>query len=115
MNSGNYVRNSSGIVGQTFQSASKRRNDPPGKKLSPFSIRLTEEERKYLDEHFGSQSWAAYIRFCVFGDGSKRGKSVRRPRLEDPVLAYLINLRSVKKWSGFSFEGKIGGKNKFRN
>ena len=53
MNSGNYVRISSGIVGQAFQSVSKRRNDASEKKLSPFSIRLTEEERKYLDEPEG--------------------------------------------------------------
>lgn len=61
------------------------------KKPTPFSMRLTPEERSYLDAHCGGRPWAAYIRECVFGPHAKQRKAVRRPRVEDRELAAMLS------------------------
>lgn len=48
-----------------------RKKNPP-----PYSMRFTWEERERLTRYAGKQSWAAYIRRCVFAENtSKRRKS----------------------------------------
>jgi hypothetical protein len=61
------------------------------KHLSPFSMRLTPEERTYLDEHCGRRPWAAYIRECVFGENATKRKTARRPRIEDKEISAALS------------------------
>ena len=64
---------------------------PKSQQTSPFSMRLSTEERKFLEEHAGSQSWASYIKERVFGEQDSKRKSRRRPRIEDKELASALS------------------------
>lgn len=64
---------------------------PKSQQTSPFSMRLTEEERKFLEEHAGNESWASYIRKQVFGNRESKRKPSRRPKIEDKELASALS------------------------
>jgi len=74
---------------EAFTSAAKPK--PAKAQFKPFSMRLSAEERAFLDEHAGSRPWAAYIRECVFGEQANRRRAVRRPRIEDQQLAGVLS------------------------
>jgi len=59
-------------------------------KSSPFSMRLSAEERAFLEERAGGRPWAVYIRECVFGEAGSRRRSERRPKIEDQQLAGVL-------------------------
>ena len=66
-------------------------NTKPAKAATaPFSMRLTEEERAFLEAHCGGRPWAAHIRECVFGDNAPRRRVVRRPKVQDEKLAQCL-------------------------
>ena len=72
-------------------SASDRNNrdlgtSPRSKKPSPFSLRLTFEERARLEELAGSEPLGSYIKRKVFdgkGAGTKRLRSRKRRPIKD--------------------------------
>ncbi|MEM9623509.1 MAG: hypothetical protein AAF993_17820 [Pseudomonadota bacterium] len=64
---------------------------PTPKQFKPFSMRLSAEERAFLDKRAGGRPWAAYIRECVFGEQATRRRAVRRPRIEDQQLAGVLS------------------------
>ncbi len=74
---------------EAFVEAQKPRTT--SKQFKPFSMRLSAQERAFLDEHAGGRPWAAYIRECVFGEQATRRRSVRRPRIEDQQLATVLS------------------------
>lgn len=76
---------------KAFESADHGSSRSRKVQTSPFSMRLSEEERRFLDEHAGNQSWAAYIRECVFGEQETRRRSPRRPKIEDQQMASLLS------------------------
>ena len=55
--------------------------EPKAKAPAPFSLRLTPEERRQLDERAGRQPVGAYIRARLFGDAAESGhkRRTRRP------------------------------------
>ncbi len=58
--------------------------------LSAYSIRFTETERQFLDEHSGSKSWAEFIRARVFGDAASSQRPARRPSVDDQTASELL-------------------------
>lgn len=58
--------------------------------LSPYSIRFTEAERQFLDEHSGNKSWAEFIRKRVFGEAASTRRPARRPTVDDQTAGELL-------------------------
>lgn len=86
------------IWGATMNTSENNTNRLGGskgsKKLPPFSLRLTFEERARLEELAGDEPLGSYIKRKVFngkGAGSKRGRSrVRRPIEDEQKLAHVL-------------------------
>lgn len=76
-------------VQKDFQKSSNEASKAKPKKSgsAPFSMRLSEEERQFLIEHCGNQSWAGYIRQRVFSDHGKKRKTIRRPNIANQEIA----------------------------
>ena len=79
-------------VSESFDKAaenSKKRRK--AKASSPFSIRLSVDERAYLDGLAGDQSLGAYIREVLLGDRVKKRRILRKPKMEDIQYAMLLS------------------------
>lgn len=60
------------------------------KKGSPYSIRLTAEERAYLKQKAGNRSLSRYIRTQLLGDQAALRKELRQPQLSQSQYASLL-------------------------
>ena len=63
---------------------SKRRDTPP------FSLRLTVEERKRLDELAGNQPLGSYIRDRILGEQTEKRRKVKKPKPDTALLALVL-------------------------
>jgi hypothetical protein len=63
---------------------SKRRHTPP------FSLRLTVEERKRLDELAGNQPLGSYIRDRLLGKQTEKRRKVKKPTPDTALLALVL-------------------------
>ncbi len=63
-----------------------RRKTPP-----PFSLRLSDGERKYLNEQAGNQPLGAYIRSELLGDKAIKRRVLRKPQVNDQKLALVLS------------------------
>ncbi|SHL85368.1 hypothetical protein SAMN05216428_10797 [Nitrosospira sp. Nsp11] len=63
---------------------SKRRYTPP------FSLRLTVEERKRLDELAGNQPLGSYIRNRILGEQTEKRRKVKKPTPDTALLALVL-------------------------
>lgn len=70
----------------------KRGRKPFGKasQPSPFCIRLSAEERAWLEDQAGSRPLGAYIRARLLGDRSQKRRESRRPRADEQAIAQLL-------------------------
>ena len=57
------------------------------KRLSPFSIRLTEAEKADLKERAGNHSMSAYIHRQLFGDEAPRRRFRRQPTTDHQAIS----------------------------
>jgi len=78
-------------IGNAFSEASK----PPtssrkAKATNPFSIRLSEEERTFLEERAGNRPLGAYIREILLGEHEHKRRAIRRPQIEDTQYSSLL-------------------------
>ena len=64
----------------------------PGRKKppSPFSIRLSEEERAYLLQQAGNKPLGAYIRERLLGDKADKRRTFRKPKVDDKQIAQVL-------------------------
>ena len=79
---------------------------------APFSMRLSAEERAFLDQHCDGRPWAAYIRECVFGEQANRIRQ-RRPKIHDQNLVKALsglgqsrissNLNQIAKMANYGY------------
>jgi hypothetical protein len=67
-----------------FPNKSKRRSTPP------FSLRLTVEERKRLDELAGNQPLGSYIRNRILGEQTEKRRKVKKPTPDTALLALVL-------------------------
>jgi hypothetical protein len=63
----------------------KRRYTPP------FSLRLTIDERKRLDEMAGNQSLGSFIRNRLFNEHVEKRRTVKKPAPDSAMLALLLS------------------------
>jgi hypothetical protein len=68
-----------------FQAAAPQPCTP--KRLAPFSLRLTAEERAKLEAAAGETSLGSYIKSRLFGDHVRPVRKARRPSLDRKLLA----------------------------
>lgn len=75
-----------------FQDASRvtANDNDPAKKPSPFSIRLTPEERATLEARAGSQPLGAYIRSELLGENARKRRVQRKPQADEQKIAQLL-------------------------
>ena len=57
---------------------------------APFSIRLSADERAYLQERAGSQPLGAYIRDVLLGENALPRRKSRRPSIDEQQLAEVM-------------------------
>ncbi len=57
---------------------------------APFSLRLSAEERAFLEERAGDQPLGAYIRECLLGENATKRRKSRKPTVDDKKLALLL-------------------------
>ena len=63
-----------------------RRKKPP----SPFSIRLSKEERAYLIQQAGGRPLGAYIRSRLLGERAEKRRTFRKPKIDDKQIAKVL-------------------------
>ena len=67
------------------QNKSKRRYTPP------FSLRLTEQERKRLDEMAGNQPLGSYIRDRLLGEQTEKRRRIKKSKPDAAMLAMVLS------------------------
>ena len=79
-------------VGEVFTvSAARPRKKPKRRYTPPFSLRLTAEERKRLDEMAGNQPLGSYIRNRLFGEKAEKRRKVKKPKSDTAMLAMVLS------------------------
>ncbi|PTN12515.1 hypothetical protein [Nitrosomonas aestuarii] len=79
-------------VGDAFSvSAARPRNKPKRRYTPPFSLRLTVEERKRLNEMAGNQPLGSYIRDRLFGAKAVKRRKVKKPTVDSAMLALVLS------------------------
>ncbi len=63
---------------------------PAAKPTSPFSLRLTAQERAYLEQMAGNRPLGGYIREQLLGSYADKRVLVRKPKIEDSQYAVLL-------------------------
>lgn len=78
---------------QSFGQVSAAVNDNHRfRKPAPFSLRLSLEERAYLDEQAGDQPLRAYIRDVLLSGQVRKRRILRKPKVDQQQLALLLAL-----------------------
>ena len=77
------------------------RKRPPSKKTypAPFSLRLSEEERKALDELADGQPWGTYIKDAIFERQVRPRTRGAKPVKDRAELARLLGLLGASRIS----------------
>lgn len=58
----------------------------------PFTLRLTDDERRELERQAGSKPLGSHIRSTLLGESAKRQRSGRRPVKDQATLAQLLGM-----------------------
>lgn len=61
-----------------------------GMRPTPFSLRLTREERAYLEDRAGSRPLGAYIRDQLLEDRHHKRRELRKPHIDDQKAAQIL-------------------------
>jgi hypothetical protein len=72
-------------------SAARARNKRKRRYTPPFSLRLTVEERKRLDEMSDNQPLGSYIRDRLFGEKADKRRKVKKPKPDTAMLAMVLS------------------------
>ncbi len=80
------------LVADAFSaSADLMRMIPTSCYTPPFSLRLTVEERKRLDEMAGNQPLGSYIRDRLLGEQTEKRRKVKKPTVDSAMLALVLS------------------------
>ena len=60
------------------------------KRAAPFSLRLSVDERKHLEQLAGSRPLGAYIRERLLGGHAEKRRELRKPKINDEQYASLL-------------------------
>ena len=83
--------NTLSVADAFLASAARPRNKSKRRYTPPFSLRLTVEERKRLDEMAGNQPVGSYIRDRLFGDQAEKRRKVKKPKPDSAMLAMVLS------------------------
>lgn len=72
-------------------SAASSRNKSKRRYIPPFSLRLTAEERKRLDEMAGNQPLGSYIRDRLLGEQTEKRRKIKKPKPDTAMLAMVLS------------------------
>ncbi len=80
-----------------FEKAAANDNQKPDKPKkkgvpAPFSLRLTQEERTYLESKAGKRPLGSYIRDQLLGNRQLKRRKQRRPSVDDERYAVLLDM-----------------------
>lgn len=64
----------------------------PDKRPAPFSIRLSADERAYLERKAGHRPLGRYIRAKLLGDGETPRKTSRAPSIDYAMLGQVLGV-----------------------
>jgi len=67
-------------------------NAVQAKTTAPFSVRLTSDERAYLEQQAGTQHLGAFIREQLLDKAAKKRRVLRKPKMDDKNLAMVLSL-----------------------
>lgn len=83
-------RQARAALSATFEQAASP-GDQPAKRPAPFSLRLSAEERAWLDRKAGRRSLSEYIKSRVFGEDERpRRVHARTPKPDQKQIAELL-------------------------
>ncbi len=78
-------------ISKSFQQVcNAEANAVQAKMASPFSIRLSVEERAFLEQQAGHQPLGAYIRAQLFGDKADKRRVLRKPKINEKQVASVL-------------------------
>lgn len=79
-------------VSDSFSASAVRpRNKHKRRYTPPFSLRLTVEERKRLDELAGNQPLGSYIRDRLLGEHTEKRRKIKKPKPDTAMLAMVLS------------------------
>lgn len=94
-------------IAKPAKSNKTKRKYPP-----PFSLRLSAEERAYLEEKAGHRPLGAYIRETLLGERANKRKILRKPHINDQqiatVLSALGDSRLASNLNQLAYQANIG-------
>lgn len=65
-------------------------DNKPKSRPSPFCIRLSDEERAYLEDLAGNKPLGSYIRERLLANNVQKRRAIRRPKIEQEQYASLL-------------------------
>ncbi len=81
----------SASLSQPFQQVCNPKPKPVQARMaSPFSIRLSAEERVFLEQQAGHQPLGAYIRAQLFGKKVSKRRILRKPKIDEQQVASVL-------------------------
>ncbi len=104
-------------VTEGFQAAAQHQSKPskasPRREMSPFTLRLTREERDRLEKLAAGMTLSAYVRACVFAEDAKLRKTRPADAMADKkavaeVLALLGQSRIASNLNQLAHHANLG-------
>jgi len=81
----------SASISPLFQQVCNPKAKPVQAKMaSPFSIRLSVEERAFLEQQAGHQPLGAYIRTQLLGEKAHKRRVLRKPKINEQQVASVL-------------------------
>ena len=83
----------SGPIKTTFEAVAAAQSITKPKRPAPFPIRLSPEERSYLEHRAGNRPLGTYAREVLLGDAQTPRKiTPRKPKIDYPMLGQILGL-----------------------
>ena len=77
-------------IAKAYQAAASNSYKPKAKESSPYSIRLSVDERAYLKQRAGNRPLSAFIRSQLLGNNVTERRELRRPQINQTQYAALL-------------------------
>ncbi len=79
-----------GAGGALLRASFQRKAAKPSRETKPFSIRLSAEERAWLQQQAGNRPLGAYCRDILLGSRAEKRIELRQPKLDSEQYATLL-------------------------
>lgn len=75
-----------------MSSSETKAERPQKSKTSPFSLRLTNEERAWLDQQAGYRPLGDYIRAKILGENAQKRRTLRKTNTDAQQIALVLSM-----------------------